>query len=118
MYNKIITPLVLVAVLFGFTALASAQDVPETDVQIDDHKISGYVWDATTETPLSEVEVKIEGTEVTATTDENGYFSFDNTIEDGEHTVKVKHDMYEEYETEVTVSDEPVNLNILLYRSE
>lgn len=114
MYSKVITPLVLITVLFSFAAFTIA---PNSDVDVMEGTLSGYVWDATTETPLSGVEVRVDGQEATATSDEEGYFSFDH-LEAGEHTVTVEHDMYETYETTVTINDEPVNLNILLYRSE
>jgi hemin uptake protein HemP len=153
MYSQIITPLVLITLLFSFAALNIA---PKSDVAVDEHTLSGYVWDAETDSPLAGVEVKLKSKDKdkdkhrddyrdtdaarqdtaavpqdtwetdydtdadakTATTDEQGYFSFDQ-VEEGEHTVVIEHDGYEEYTETVSINDdEPVNLNVLLYRSE
>lgn len=123
---------------YSAIATVSAQDYEPTQ---DQTPLSGYVWDSESETPVSGVEVKLKSNgeatdttdttdeavetgmsdvnqDLTATTDEEGYFSFDN-VEAGEYTVVVKNEMYESYESEVVVSDdEPVTLNILLNKSE
>jgi hypothetical protein len=140
MSNKIIKPILLVALMMSYSAIAtvSAQDYEPTQ---DQTPLSGYVWDSESETPVSGVEVKLKANgetseatdatddatdtgitdthqDLTATTDEEGYFTFEN-VEAGEYTVVVDNEMYESYETDVVVSDEePVTLNILLNKSE
>jgi hypothetical protein len=114
MLVKMFTPFVIIMAVLVSSAFAVPTD---TLVVAEDAHLSGYVWDAVSETAVAGIEVKIDGHEMEATTNEEGYFSFE-TLEPGEYTVKVDLEGYEAYEQVITVSDEPVTLNILLERSE
>jgi hypothetical protein len=114
MLVKMFTPFVIIMAVLVSSAFAVPAD---TVVVAEDAHLSGYVWDAVSETAVAGIEVKIDGHEMEATTNEEGYFSFE-TLEPGEYTVKVDLEGYEAYEQVITVSDEPVTLNILLERSE
>lgn len=114
MLVKMFTPFVLIMAVFVGSAFAVTAD---KQVVLEDAHISGYVWDAVSETPVAGIDVKIEGHDLKATTNEEGYFSFE-TLEPGEYTLKVEHEGYETYEQVFTVEDEPVTMNILLERAE
>ncbi|MFU8860824.1 MAG: carboxypeptidase-like regulatory domain-containing protein [Cyclonatronaceae bacterium] len=100
--------------VLAVSAIAMNQDQP---VVLEEASLSGYVWDAASETVLAGIEVKIDGHDIKATTDEEGYFSIE-ALEAGEYTVKVEHEGYDTYEQAIVVADEPVTLNILLERAE
>jgi hypothetical protein len=114
MFIKMFTPFVLIMAVLVGSAFAVTTDKP---VVLEDAHLSGYVWDAVSETPVAGIEVKIVGHDMKATTDEEGYFSFE-TLEPGEYTVTVELEGYDTYEQEIVVTDEPVTLNILLERAE
>ena len=114
MLVKMFAPFVIIMAVLVSCAFAVPAD---TVVVTEDVHLSGYVWDAVSETAVAGIEVKIDGHEMEATSNEEGYFSFE-TLEPGEYTVKVDIEGYEAYEQLITVSDEPVTLNILLERSE
>lgn len=114
MLFKMFTPLALIIAVLATSAFAMNQD---TTVVSEEATLSGYVWDAASETVLAGIEVKIDGQDLKATTDEEGYFSFES-LEAGEYTVKVEHEGFDTYEQAIVVADEPVTLNILLERAE
>ncbi|MCA1802844.1 MAG: carboxypeptidase-like regulatory domain-containing protein [Rhodothermaceae bacterium] len=115
MLVKMFAPFVIIMAVLVSSAFAVPADT--VVVVAEDAHLSGYVWDAVSETAVAGIEVKIDGYEMEATTNEEGYFSFE-TLEPGEYTVKVDLEGYEAYEQVITVNDEPVTLNILLERSE
>jgi hypothetical protein len=114
MLVKMFTPFVLIMAVLVGSAFAVTAD---KQVVLEEADLSGYVWDAVSETAVAGVDVKIDGYDLKATTNEEGYFSFE-TLEPGEYTVKVEHEGYEAYEQVFTVEDEPVTMNILLERAE
>jgi hypothetical protein len=114
MFTKMLTPIILIIAVLAGSAFAVNPDKPAV---LEEGHLSGYVWDAATETTIADIEVRIAGHDLKATTNEEGYFSFE-TLEPGEYTIVVEHDGYEEYEQVVTVGDEPVRLNVLLQRAE
>lgn len=75
------------------------------------NSFTGKVVDATTNQPLSNVEVEIEGQNQSATTDQDGKFTFDNLdvesqgMASGEIEIKINHEGYEEL-TETVSADE------------
>lgn len=69
MLSKFITALMLI-----FLLISCKEDVINSDTPIKKGKISGYIIDEMSSTPLSLTEIKIEAHDISSISDSNGYF--------------------------------------------
>ncbi|MFH5831608.1 carboxypeptidase-like regulatory domain-containing protein [Halalkalibaculum sp. DA3122] len=100
-----------VGLLFSVTAVeAQAQELEQTTA------ISGTVVDSETEQPVSGIELKIEGTEQSAQTDEKGQFSFSG-LAPGTYTIVATPEGYQEVSKEVELGAEGKEVTITLMPS-
>ena len=75
--------------------------------------ITGTVTDATSETPIQNAMITLDGTDTSTTTDEAGTFTFSD-LEPGTHTINISAEGYEDSESRVEVTEEGANVNIAL----
>lgn len=78
----------------------SAQDIESQ--QMAAAQINGQVIDAQTESPIPNVRVEMPVVGKTATTDEEGNFTFEN-LNPGKYTLEINHEGYEQFSKEVEV---------------
>jgi hypothetical protein len=90
----------LAVVLAVFLSVAYATDTPKDKSTVATTSIVGTVVDKTTGESLAGVSVTIEGTELTAYTDFEGQFKF-NDIIPGEYTIKSNMISYKSGITEI-----------------
>lgn len=107
----LLSALALMLGIFMISTPAVAQEGSESQ------QLSGTVVDDSTDQGLSGIEVTIEGLGETATTDEEGNFSFDN-LQMGTYNVVVEAEGYETWEKEVEITEESQTLDIRLKPSE
>lgn len=100
-----------VAILALFAGLLLVVNVATAQVQEESESpaLTGFVVDAETQQPIPGVELKIEGTETTAQTDEQGTFSFSG-LQPGTYTITASPEGYEEVAKEVEFSESGVVL--------
>lgn len=79
--------------------------------------LSGRVIDDSTQKALSDVEVQIGELDITATTDAEGHYDFEN-LEPGTHTISVSADGYQHWSRDIEIGEEPKELVIRLMKKE
>ena len=75
--------------------------------------ITGTVTDASSEAPIQNAVITLDGTDTSTTTDQSGTFRFAD-LEPGTHTLTVRAEGYEETESRVEVTEEGANVQITL----
>ncbi|HEX6982813.1 MAG TPA: carboxypeptidase-like regulatory domain-containing protein [Balneolaceae bacterium] len=108
---------VLFTALFLLTGLATANQAAAQELKNVHSNLYGRVVADSTMQPLADVEVRVQGLERVASTDEKGRFAFDN-VEPGPYTVSVRAPGYKDWIKEVDVADEGTELKIVLEREE
>jgi len=74
-----------------------------TEGEVGTGRIEGTVVDGDGE-PIAGAEVKVKGTDIVTTTDENGHYILEN-VPVGEQVVEISHPDYEDLELDVSVSE-------------
>ncbi|HET6528463.1 MAG TPA: carboxypeptidase-like regulatory domain-containing protein [Balneolaceae bacterium] len=108
---------VLFTILFILLGLTAAKQAVAQELKDVHSNLYGRVVDGSTMQYLADVEVRIQGLERVASTDEKGRFAFDN-VEPGSYTVVVRVPGFKEWIKEVDVADEGTELKIVLERKE
>lgn len=75
--------------------------------------ITGTVTDASTEAPIQNAQITLDGTDTSTTTDESGTFRFAD-LEPGTHALTVSAEGYEDSTARVEVTEEGANVQITL----
>lgn len=110
------TVIVAVATLFILQAMPGAASGQKSREVVYSSNLYGTVSDSNSQ-PLVDVEVRIEGLDKVATTDEHGRFSFDE-LEPGPYTVEVLVPEFKPWNQDVVVPNEGKKLEIVLERAE
>lgn len=103
----------LPAILALFVGLLFAASTVQAQFQSQGAIITGKVVDGQSGQPVSGIEVTLEGTDQSSTTNDRGMFSF-TELQPGTYTVKVESEGYEPFTQDVEVEDRGKNLNIEL----
>jgi hypothetical protein len=72
--EKIMKSIYIPAVIVFFLLISCKEDVINSDAPIKKGKISGYIIDEMSSTPLSQTKIKIESHDISTISDSNGYF--------------------------------------------
>lgn len=106
--------LVSVFILSAGMAFATSNTTIVIESEIEARTvITGTVTDATSETPIQNAVITLDGTDTSTTTDEAGMFTFSD-LESGTHTVNIRAEGYEDSESRVEVTEEGANVQIAL----
>lgn len=106
--------LVSVFILSAGMAFASSNPAILIESEMEARTIiTGTVTDATSETPIQNAVITLDGTDTSTTTDEAGTFTF-SEVESGSHTVNVRAEGYEDAESQVEVTEGGANVHIVL----
>ncbi len=104
--------------IFGFTSVAMIK-APSDKVASSQQQfvksaltLEGTVTDSETDSVLAGVDVKIEELAMTATTDEEGNFTFTKLAEGETYTLKVDEDGFEEYEETIEATADTPKLEV------
>lgn len=107
----LLSMLTLTLGVFLISNQAIAQEVNQEQEQ--EVEVTGTVMDASTDEPVSEVEVGIVEMDEWTTTDSEGSFSF-SSVEPGTYTIYVEAEGYETWEEQVEVTEDDTSVDIEL----
>lgn len=93
------------ALVLGLIGIQAEAQIMGGDSQDNGAKVSGEVKDAESEEGLSNVEITVEETGETATTDDEGSFELEN-LEPGSYTIQVNSEGYEEHSETIEVTED------------
>ena len=109
MIKRAFYSVILLIFAFGFTYINTYAQQNNTDTAV----LKGTVVEASTENPISDIEVQLKDTDMSAMTDSTGYFEFTG-LEPGTYTIHIEVDGYQTYQQEVDLSSGDVELAIKL----
>lgn len=93
------------ALVLGLIGIQAEAQIMGGDSQDNGAKVSGEVKDAESEEGLANVEITVEETGETATTDDEGNFELEN-LEPGSYTIQVNSEGYEEHSETIEVTED------------
>lgn len=105
-----LTSAILTMLLIGFVSVTSYAQTTSKEKGV---VIKGTVVNATTGNPVSDIEVSLQDTDMSATTDSKGQFSIDG-VEPGKYVVTIQDSEYKEFQQTIDVKSSDVDLKIKL----
>ena len=110
MIKRVVSSLILFLCVVGFSYVNSyAQNESNSTSAV----LKGKVVESSTGNPVSDVEVQLKDTDMSATTDSTGYFEFTD-LKPGKYTIYIDSDGYETYQNDVDLSNGDVEVAIKL----
>jgi 5-hydroxyisourate hydrolase-like protein (transthyretin family) len=110
--------LIVCSVVAMFVCFASTQTfAAQSEILLEEGTITGVVVDASTDEPISGVEVELERSDKSAETNADGEFTINN-LEAGVYTLVVEVEGYETWTQQIELTSDEVEVEVKLQPSE